>query len=55
MDMTALMQALIGAGMGALGAYVAIRSDLANLQARVKVIEERSDKAHDRIDTILQK
>lgn len=55
MELTALIQAIIGAGIGALGAYVAIRSDLANLQARVKVIEERSDKAHDRIDTLLHK
>ena len=55
MDMTAIIQSIIGAGLGAFGAYVAIRSDLAALKARMDNVEKSSDQAHSRIDTILHK
>lgn len=54
MELSAFIQAVIGAAFGALGAYVAIRSDIANLQARMKTSEEALVRAHDRIDAILR-
>ena len=53
--MTAIIQSIIGAGLGAFGAYVAIRSDLAALKARMDNVEKASNQAHSRIDTILHK
>jgi hypothetical protein len=55
MDMTAIIQSIIGAAIGALAAYVAIRSDLAALKARMDNVEKSSDQAHSRIDTLLNK
>ena len=54
-SLTVVLQALIGAGAGALGAYVAIRSDLAELKARVEILHDATNKAHTRIDQILNK
>jgi hypothetical protein len=54
-SMSVVIQALIGAAAGAFGAYVAIRSDLAHLKAKMEMIHESADKAHSRIDQILQK
>ena len=54
-SLSVVLQALIGAGAGALGAYVAIRSDLAALKARVDVLHESTDKARSRTDQILSK
>jgi len=54
-SMSVVIQALIGAAAGAFGAYVAIRSDLAELKARVEVLHNATDKAHSRIDQILNK
>ena len=54
-SLSVVLQALIGAGAGAFGAYVAIRSDLAELKARVEVLHQATDKAHTRIDQILNK
>ncbi len=54
-SMSVVIQALIGAAAGAFGAYVAIRSDLAELKARVEVLHQSTDKAHTRIDQILNK
>jgi hypothetical protein len=48
-----LVEAVAGAFFGALGAYVAIRSDLADHKARIKIVEIRTGEAHDRIDSIL--
>jgi hypothetical protein len=50
-----IVQALIGAAAGAFGAYVAIRSDLAHLKARVDMLHEAASLAHKRIDTMLNK
>ena len=53
--MTAILQSIIGAAFGAVAAYVAIRSDLAALKARMDMVEKSSDQAHSRIDNILNK
>ena len=55
MDATTLefLKAVAGALFGALGAYVAIRSDLADHKARIKNVEAASNEAHRRIDSIL--
>jgi len=52
-DLTALLQAIIGAAFGAGSAYVAIRSDLADLKARMNSTEKSTENAHERIDKIL--
>lgn len=44
---------LLGAVGGAMAAYVAIRSDLASLKARVTNIESATSRAHERIDNVL--
>ena len=43
----------LSAAFGAIAAYAAIRSDLADHKARIKNLEESSNKAHERIDSIL--
>jgi len=54
-SMSVVIQAPIGAAAGAFGAYVAIRSDLAELKAKVEHLHMTADKAHTRIDQILNK
>ena len=54
-SMSVVIQALIGAAAGAFGAYLAIRSDLAELKAKVEHLHLTADKAHTRIDQILNK
>jgi len=54
-SMSVVIQALIGAAAGAFGAYVAIRSDLAELKAKVEHLHDATNKAHTRIDQILNK
>ena len=54
-SMSVVIQALIGAAAGAFGAYVAIRSDLAELKAKVEHLHMTAEKAHTRIDQILNK
>ena len=54
-SLSVVLQALIGSAVGALGAYVAIRSDLADLKARVEILHDATNKAHSRIDQILHK
>lgn len=49
-----LVTAAIGACGGALGAYVAIKSDLAAVKARLDNLEKAADKAHDRIDGLMK-
>jgi len=46
--------AAIGAAGGAFGAYVAIKSDLAAVKARLDSLEKAADKAHDRIDGLMK-
>jgi len=53
-DMSIILQSIIGALIGGGSAYVAIRSDLASLKARMDNTEKTSDNAHTRIDKILQ-
>lgn len=50
-----IIQAIIGAAAGALGAYVAIRADLADLKARMTNVERATDSAQNRIDKILHR
>lgn len=50
-----IIQAIIGAAAGALGAYVAIRADLADLKARMVNVERAADSAQSRIDKILHR
>lgn len=54
-DMGTIVQAIIGAAAGALGAYVAIRADLADLKARMANVERAADSAQSRIDKILHR
>jgi hypothetical protein len=54
-SMSVVIQALIGAAAGAFGAYVAIRSDLAALKAKIEHLHDATNKAHSRIDQILNK
>jgi len=49
-----LITAAVGACGGALGAYVAIKSDLAAVKARLDNLEKAADKAHDRIDGLMK-
>ena len=51
-DLTQLLASCIAAGIGAFGAYVAIRTDLADLKARMTNVESAADKAHNRIDKV---
>lgn len=52
MDLGVIMQAVIGAAAGAFGAYVAIRSDLAALKAKMEIHERSLERAHARIDDL---
>lgn len=52
-DMGVIFQSIIGALIGGVSAYVAIRSDLASLKARMDNAEKTADGAHERIDKIL--
>lgn len=46
---------LIGAVIGGVASYVAIRADLAELKARMTITEKVGDNAHERIDSIMQR
>ena len=52
MDLSVIMQAIIGAAAGAFGAYAAIRADLAALKAKMEVHERSLERAHERIDSL---
>ena len=54
-DLNQLLATLIAAAAGGFGAYVAIKSDLAELKARMNGVERASDQAHERIDKILHR
>jgi hypothetical protein len=54
-EMGTIIQAIIGAAAGALGAYIAIRADLADLKARMLNVERATDSAQSRIDKILHR
>ena len=53
-DLTILFQ-FAGCILGGLGAYVAVRSDLADLKARMVLVEKSADAAHSRVDQLLRK
>lgn len=50
-----LLSAIMGPALGAVAAYVAIRSDLAAIKAKIENHGEAITRAHDRIDGILDK
>lgn len=50
-----IINSAIAAAFGALGAYIAIRTDLADLKARMTNVESAADKAHSRIDKVLHR
>jgi hypothetical protein len=54
-DLNQLLGTIISAAAGALGAYVAIRTDLADLKARMINVEDSAKNSHSRIDMILNK
>jgi hypothetical protein len=51
-ELGALFQ-FLGCVLGGLGAYVAVRSDLADLKARMVLVEKSADAAHGRVDQLL--
>jgi hypothetical protein len=53
-DCSILMQ-FFGAALGGVSVYAAIRSDLADLKARMILVEKSADAAHSRVDQILSK
>ena len=53
-DFSILMQ-FFGAAFGGISVYVAIRSDLADLKARMILVEKSADAAHSRVDQLLTK
>ena len=53
-SLSQLFLPLVGAAGGGLAAYVAIRADLAALNAKFAYLDEMSKRAHDRIDSILK-
>lgn len=54
-DLKEFLQMLLPAIMGAVGAYMGIRVDLAKLAERVTTALDRSESAHSRIDKMLDK
>lgn len=54
-DLTQLLASCIAAGIGAFGAYVAIRTDLADLKARMSNVEDAAKVAQGRIDKLLHR
>ena len=55
MDMVQFVGPLVSALIGGVAAYVAIRSDLAALKARMDHAEKSAYEAHGRIDSMLMK
>lgn len=55
MEINQVFGPLISALIGGVAAYVAIRSDLAALKARMDNAEKSADQAHSRIDSMLHK
>jgi hypothetical protein len=47
------VQILVTVFGGGLASYVAIRSDIAAMKARVSMVEHSTDEAHKRIDSVL--
>ena len=53
-DLSTMMQ-FFGAAFGGIAVYAAIRSDLADLKARMNLVEKSADAAHSRVDQLLSK
>lgn len=53
MEINQVFGPLVSALIGGVAAYVAIRSDLAALKARMDNAEKSADQAHSRIDSML--
>lgn len=47
---TSVIASVCGAAVGGFSAYVAIKTNLAELNARVLNVEKGNDRAHDRLD-----
>jgi hypothetical protein len=54
-DINQLIATIISAAAGGLAAYVAIRTDLADLKARMINVEDTAKNSHLRIDKILHR
>jgi hypothetical protein len=54
-QLVSLLSSVLGPALGAVGAYVAIRSDLAAIKARIEGHGDAITRAHERIDDILNK
>ena len=54
-DINQLIGTIISAADGALGDNIAIRTDLADLKARMINVEDAAKNSHSRIDMILHK
>ena len=52
MDYFEVIKSAAGAFVGGTAVFAAIKSELADLRARVIILERSNDKAHERIDTI---
>lgn len=55
MNLEQIFGTIISAAFGALGAYIAIRTDLADLKARMTNVEQSTQTSHSRIDKILHR
>lgn len=53
-ELRELIFAVVGPLSGGIAVYAAIRADLADLKARLTVVERSLDRAHARIDTVHQ-
>ena len=53
-ELAQLIGSIVGPLLGAIGAYAAIRSDLAAIRARVQMHGEAIDRAHNRIDSMMR-
>jgi hypothetical protein len=55
MDLLALIQAALPVVIAGIGVYAAIKADLAATHERSTIALASADKAHDRIDELLQR
>lgn len=53
-DFSMILQ-FLGTAFGGVAVYAAIRSDLADLKARMVLVEKSADAAHSRVDQLLTK
>ena len=53
-ELVQLIGTVISALVGGIAAYAAIRSDLAELKARMRHAEDANKRAHERIDNLMK-